>query len=138
MRYANVLLMRAEAYYKTTGSRTGIPDAMLSEVRTRSLNNGASVTDLNNAYFKTDFMEELLEERSRELCYEGLRRFDLFRTNTYAAKMAELDPAKTAPDVRVSVTNAKTNFEQYKMWYPIPRRELLLSSNLVQNPGYPK
>ncbi len=136
IRYADVLLMRAEAYYKTTGSRTGVPDDMLTEVRARSAE-GTDVATLNTIYNKADFMEELMEERSRELCFEGQRRFDLFRTNTYASKIAAIDPVKTAPNLRGRLGEVQNNFTPYKMWYPIPSRELFLSPNFVQNPGYP-
>jgi hypothetical protein len=136
IRYADILLMRAEAHYKLTNSRTGIPDAMLTEVRERSTTDEADVTTLNATYLKPDFMVEMMEERSRELCYEGWRRIDLIRTNTYTSAIAGLDETQTAPNLRNRMNQMKANYQFYKMWYPIPRVEILLSPNLVQNPFY--
>ena len=135
IRYADILLMRAEAHFKLTNSRTGIPDAMLTEVRQRSAG-GTDVATLNADYLRADFMVEMMEERSRELCYEGWRRIDLIRTNTYASAIGGLDETQAAPNLRGRIGEMKENFELFKMWYPIPQVELLLSPNLDQNPGY--
>jgi hypothetical protein len=36
-----------------------------------------------------------------------------------------------------TVPHLKANYEEYKIWYPIPLREMQSNRNLVQNPQYP-
>ena len=133
LRYADVILMYAEAKYKT-GDEAGAR-ASFSELRTRAV--AGDLTKLNaitTAYHKTDFMQELLDERSRELLGEGWRRFDLIRTGKLKSVVAALDPSAMFP--REDVPTVKSNFADNKIWYPLPSREISTNSNLVQNPGY--
>jgi hypothetical protein len=70
----------------------------------------------------------VLDERARELYWEGKRRtdlvrFNLFHTNTY------LWPWKGG------VAGGRA-VEDYRNLYPIPSAELNSNPNLVQNPGY--
>lgn len=133
LRYADVLLMFAEAKFKT-GDETGARD-LLKELRLRACNDDqAKVATITTAYFKADFMQELLDERSRELLGEGWRRFDLIRTNKLKSVVANLDPSAMFP--REDVATVKSNFADNKIWYPIPSREISTNGNLVQNPGY--
>ena len=95
---------------------------------------------MNSAYYKTDFMEELLDERSRELCVEGWRRIDLIRTG----KMTEvIGGIKTVNDTgnkyyyfAPQMEPMKINYKPYKIWMPVPKREREVNKNLSQNPGY--
>jgi len=133
LRYADVLLMYAEAKYKT-GDEAGAR-ALFTEVRTRACNGDLTkVNTITTAYHKADFMQELLDERSRELLGEGWRRFDLIRTGKLASVVAALDPSAMFP--REDVPTVKVNYADYKIWYPIPSREISTNSNLVQNAGY--
>lgn len=132
LRYADVLLLRAEALY-FTGDEAGARD-LLTEVRERSVIAPAVVDDLNNAYFKADFVEELLEERSRELCFENWRRFDLARFNKYDEKINALDPSVGAHNDAAAIL--QQNWQSEKVWIPIPLQQIDLNSNLKQNPGY--
>ena len=137
LRYADLLLIRAEAHYKVKASRAGIPNEMLSEVRQRSLHKKVDIDKVNNHYLKDDFMEELLEERSRELAFEGWRRIDLFRTNKYEDRIEAIDSDKKTPsNLLPRLSQIQLNYADYKMWYPIPQRALELSPNIIQNPGY--
>jgi starch-binding outer membrane protein, SusD/RagB family len=133
LRYADVLLMYAEAKYKT-GDLTGAR-ALLTDLRLRACGDDETkAAGITAAYFKTDFMQELLDERSRELLGEGWRRFDLIRTGQLKTVVANLDESVMFP--REDVTTVKTNFADNKIWFPIPSREISTNSNLVQNPGY--
>ncbi len=136
IRYADLLLMYAEATYKYNGDETSAR-ALLTELRTRAAQEGFTADDLNVSYNEPDFMSELMNERSRELCFEGWRRFDLIRMNKLEESLMALDPSKVKPaqfNENVSIT--QENFASYKIWFPIPLRELDLNKNLVQNPGY--
>jgi len=133
LRYADVVLMYAEAKYKT-GDETGAR-ALFRELRLRACNdNQTNVDAITTAYYKADFMQELLDERSRELLAEGWRRFDLIRTGKLKSVIAGLDPSAMFP--REDVLSVQTNFADYKIWYPIPSRELSTNKSLIQNPGY--
>ena len=138
LRFADILLLHGEAqYYK--GDETGARD-MLLQVRERAAKSAANpttaLTNMTNNYKKDDFMEELLEERSRELCYElGIRRFDLIRFGQLTAVIENLDIADSYHAIQ-SVPALKTNWKPYKIWFPIPTAERDLNQNLTQNDGY--
>lgn len=133
LRFADVVLMYAEARFQT-GDELGAR-ALLREVRLRACNDDvAKVNLLTTAYLKANFMDELMDERGRELAAEGWRRIDLIRTGRIASVVAGLSTSImfTGQDP-VSI---KQNFQPYKIWYPIPSRDLSTNKNLIQNPGY--
>jgi hypothetical protein len=140
LRFADIILTLAETRFKK-GDEPGAR-ALLREVRLRAC--GDNVTTLNQvttAYLRTDFMQELMEERSRELCGEGWRRFDLIRTNTLKTaieNLTELGPPSGSATNLQNVQEVKLNFAEYKIFYPIPSRERELNKNLTQNVGYPQ
>ena len=132
LRYGDILLLRAEALY-FTGDEPGAR-AVLTELRQRSIIAPAIVDDLNTAYFNSDFVKELQEERSRELCFEIWRRIDLARFNIYDETVNSLDSNNGA--YNEGVTLLQQNWKSEKVWFPIPLQQIDLNSNLVPNPGY--
>jgi len=79
LRWGEVVLNRAEAYAKT-----GKPGLALDDVNTirkrAGLTGDALMKEENiNARGYADALECVLDERRRELCYEGHRMFDVFR-----------------------------------------------------------
>ncbi len=133
LRYADILLLHAEALY-FTGNEANARD-FLSQVRARSVSDGFSITDLNNAYQKSDFVEELLEERSRELCFESWRRIDLARFNKLNETINSLSTEVGFYNIRVAPT-IKDNWKPERAWFPIPTIQLDLNENLIQNQGF--
>ncbi|PTX59697.1 putative outer membrane starch-binding protein [Kordia periserrulae] len=132
LRYADILLLHAEAQFflgDEPGART-----TLSLVRERSVANGFTVADLNNAYQRGDFVQELLEERSRELCFENWRRIDLARFNKYDETINSLSTNGFYNERMVPVLQA--NWRSERVWFPIPTIQLDLNANLIQNQGY--
>ena len=107
-RYADVLLMKAEA--KVRNGAKG--DAELNEVRSRVDMPPIDAT-LNN----------ILDERLRELVWEGWRRQDMIRFGTYCQ----------AYDIHTPSDNDRKG---YTTVFPIPDKARRLNSNLEQNPGY--
>ncbi len=85
---------------------------------------------------KTDFIQELLDERSRELCMETQRHFDLARFGRYTSAIKSLSGDKTVGWFNTAVPVLQANWAPYRVWFPIPLTELSLNKNLVQNPGY--
>lgn len=142
LRFADVILMYAEATYKT-GDEAAARE-LLRPIRLRAAkNNAATATALANAYRKADFMEELKDERSRELCSEGWRRFDLIR---WGKLKSVVEALKTTNDDGLKpnvfffnmrhAQSVKDNFKSYKIWYPIPKREREVNTHLQQNPDW--
>lgn len=133
IRYADVLLMHAEAQF-FLGDETAARNTV-SIVRSRALSEGISVSDLNNAYFKANFVEELLDERSRELCYENWRRIDLARFNKYDEVINNLSEEIGFYNIRMAPV-IKSNWRPERVWFPIPTIQLDLNANLIQNQSY--
>jgi hypothetical protein len=116
LRYADVLLMKAEALNEL--GRTSEAEAPLNEVRTRA--GLPVVTGLS----KDAFREKVLVERRMELAFEGQRWFDLIR----------VDNGQYAIDFLHSI--GKTNMTTKHLLFPIPQKEIDANPNLTQNPGY--
>ncbi|MCR4604230.1 MAG: RagB/SusD family nutrient uptake outer membrane protein [Prevotella sp.] len=110
-RYADVLLMRAEARLRLGQDGQADYDA----VRRRA---GMGTRPLT--------LQNLLDERLLELCWEGWRRQDLIRFGQYRSLYGE---EKGHTDI-VDETDGHTTL------YPIPADIITLNSNLVQNEGY--
>lgn len=66
LRFADVLLQYAEALY-FTGDETQAR-SIFTTIRNRVVKPEVDVETLNTAYYKADFVDELLDERKRELC----------------------------------------------------------------------
>ena len=111
IRYADVLLMAAEAYCKATTPDFTKAQTYLNLVRRRAFGNNLNdITSTGEALYQA-----VLDERRLELAMEGEYFFDLVRTNQ---------------------TNKITGFVKGKHEvFPIPQQEILVSG-LTQNPGY--
>jgi len=111
LRYADVLMMRAEALFRINPADTEALQ-LVNQVRTR---NGH-----NPVYSLQTLTEEnLLAERGREFAWEGWRRNDLIRFNKFGDAWDFKQPS--AP--------------KYKL-FPIPKTQMDSNSNLDQNEGY--
>lgn len=131
IRYADILLHNAEARY-FTGDESGAR-ARLKEVRSRIATSETNLNELTTNYYKADFVEELLDSRSRELCYEGWRRIDLIRFGIIDQTIAGLSDDLGTWNTIVPVL--QSNWAHHKMWFPIPQTEIELSP-LEQNPSW--
>lgn len=132
LRYADVLLQYAEALY-FTGNETYARD-YLKIIRERVIEPGIPIEVLEEAYHKQDFVEELLDERRRELCFETKRRVDLIRFNKLGEALLSIDPE--GGNLNAQVLEARFNYEDFKIWLPIPQTQIDVNQNLIQNPGY--
>ncbi len=133
LRFADIILQYAEALYFSGDDTTA--RSMLLKVRTRALGTGSNVSTLTSAYYNVSFIDDLLNERRRELCFESKRRIDLIRFGKLTSVIAAL------PDVAAAGSNAsakllKANWKEYKIWFPIPQTQRDLNINLTQNDGY--
>lgn len=143
LRFADVLLMFAEADYKKNGiiSDEGLEAINRVRQRARGLDaNGVPVTADKtpgfNDYTAADItITEILKERARELCFEFQRWFDLARTGTF-----EYFLDLNRPVSNTDIVNTSTHFDPSKHYlFPIPQSEIDLSTNkehFKQNPNY--
>lgn len=112
-RLAEIYLIRAEAFYAM--KQYGQAAAALNVVRKRA---GLPEYQFTDASL---FWDAILAERQKELFAEwGHRWFDLIRWNTIDAVLGK----------------AKTTWQPYAKYLPIPSKEILLNTYLTQNSGY--
>ncbi|MBW8685928.1 RagB/SusD family nutrient uptake outer membrane protein [Chitinophaga rhizophila] len=107
LRYADVLLMKAEALLRT--NRAGDALTIVNTIRTHRKASSWAAVDL----------DKLIDERGRELYWEGWRRQDLIRFGKF------LQPWQLKP-----------NDDPKNLLFPIPTRDLAVNRNLQQNEGY--
>ena len=112
IRYADVLLMAAEANIKSTAPNDTKAQTYLNEVRRRAF--GDNLHDITST--GTTLYQAILDERRLELAMEGDRFFDLVRTGQAVTKI----PGFVAGKHEV---------------FPIPQQEVDISG-LTQNSNY--
>ncbi|MBT2564325.1 RagB/SusD family nutrient uptake outer membrane protein [Pedobacter sp. ISL-68] len=116
-RLADIMLLRAEALNKT-GDIAGAM-TLVNQIRTRA--GAVAYTPASYAGLTTDQIEDLiLDERARELCYEGKRWYDLVRTGKALKVLGPI--------------NGISNPENF-LW-PINLTEIRLNPLLDQNSYY--
>ena len=134
IRYADVLLMFAEAENFLNGPTDDAHDA-LNSVRGRA--NATTFTGGDRINDPLVFDEVVIDERSRELCFETLRKGDLIRKGRFiqAMKGMELELRNNGGTFAFGAL-AGSNVSSRHLLYPIPSRELSLNRALTQNPGW--
>ncbi len=144
LRYSDVLLMFAEAENEVNGP-TAAAYAAINQVRRRAY--GKLVTGATNltegdipaGLSKTDFTTMIRVERSRELCYEGLRKYDLIRWGILGSTMKSVaTEIKTGASTALQYAgNAGNNItEPRHLLLPIPAYELGVNPALTQNTNW--
>ena len=118
-RMADAYLMYAELAANGFGD-IGLAVGYVNDLRTR----GGSIATITASDLTPDFV---LDERAKELYWEGHRRQDLIRFGKYLTGYNWQWKGGSQAGVDLNVT---------KLIYPIPRKELISNSNLSQNPGY--
>jgi hypothetical protein len=121
IRYAEVLLIYAEALNEWKGNPTAEAYAAIDEVRTRA--GIAKLQDISPSLSKDDFRDAVFQERRKELVFEYQRWFDLVRRG---------------PDYYIKVLKAagKTLAAPRHVHFPTPQRELRLNPKLKQHPDW--
>ena len=78
---------------------------------------------------QSDFRIKVMDERMRELCFEGWRRIDLLRTNNFVELVKE----------RNRWARESGTIQDFNKRYPIPDTEIKTNEAFTQedqNPGY--
>lgn len=147
IRYADILLMRAEAENEIHGVTIDAVE-YLNQIRRRA--HGIDYRTANTEVDKQvsdfvsaeDFRNEIIDERARELCFEGLRRQDLIRWNILNKKLQEtkqkVENAIAEGELNNFTFVAADKFTTGKHeLYPVPAYEIRESKGTItQNPGY--
>lgn len=120
LRYADLLLMNAEALNEVSGGNLEAFTS-INLVRKRARGNASAtvlpdLVGLNQAAFRA----AIERERRVELAFENHRWTDLVRTGRVKDVMKALKP----------------NFQDRNLLLPIPQREIIVNKLLKQNTGY--
>lgn len=109
-RYADVMLLMAEALVREGNAVTSEAAGLFSDVRERAGLNRYAVGDFSGVQ---DFLDKILLERGHELWFEGCRRSDLIRHGKYVEKAKEKGSVTAADHFNVmplpqsAITNGK-------------------------------
>ncbi|HMO61958.1 MAG TPA: RagB/SusD family nutrient uptake outer membrane protein [Ferruginibacter sp.] len=123
-RLSEMYLIYAEAVRRGgTGGDENTAIGYINTIRRRAFGNNSG--DITNADFTTDF---ILDERARELYWEGHRRTDLIRHNKFT-EGTYLWPWKGG-------ISGGTAVRAFRKLYPIPALDINVNQNLQQNPEY--
>ncbi|HEY9486780.1 MAG TPA: RagB/SusD family nutrient uptake outer membrane protein [Chryseosolibacter sp.] len=131
MRYAEVLLIAAEALTEVNNGPNAEAEGYVNEVRARARNWAGVATafpaDVVTNLSKDDFIDLVLDERRLELAFEYHRWYDIKRRNLG-------DEVFKGPNS----LEPQANFDASRDYLmPLPRTELAINPNLrPQNPGY--
>lgn len=121
-RLAEMYLVYAEAVLRGgTGGDNATAVSYINKIRTRAYGNASG----NVATISTDF---ILDERARELYWEGFRRTDLIRYGKFT-EGTYLWPFKGGVKDGTAVPD-------FRKIYPIPTADISSNPNLKQNPEY--
>jgi hypothetical protein len=127
-RLSEMYLIYAEAVLRGgTGGDATTALSYINKIRGRAYANDPSSTtgNIGSSQLSLDF---ILDERARELYWEGFRRTDLVRYNKFT-ESSYLWPWKGG-------VGSGTGVPSFRKIYPIPSRDINTNLNLVQNPGY--
>lgn len=140
LRYADVLLMRAEAENEVNDGPTAAAYSAINMVRRRGygkdINTANAAVDLPAGLSKADFLTRIQKERGWELCFEGFRKFDLIRWNIIGSTLRTTEAALKKYRAAFPYIAGDYFKDNKHELYPIPQAERDLDHNLTQNPGY--
>jgi starch-binding outer membrane protein, SusD/RagB family len=121
-RLGDAYLMYAEAVLRGGGGNTGTAVNYVNALRERAYGD-----DSGNIAAGDLTLDFVLDERSRELWWEGHRRTDLVRYGRFTTSGVWSWKGGT---------QAGGTTDGFRDLYPIPANEIVSNPNLVQNPGY--
>jgi tetratricopeptide (TPR) repeat protein len=131
LRYADVLLSKAEAIIETNGN---IDEAIALINRIRTERDDVKITALPMGLSQNEARNKLRHERRIEFALEGLywadiKRWDIGK-DIYPLEIRDKNGGNLIE------TKFPNGYLEYYNLLPIPDQELSLNKNLVQNPGW--
>jgi hypothetical protein len=130
LRYADVILLAAEAAMMDNNSGKALEYFNLIRKRARNCGDGIHPADLTGSVTK----KEIMDERAREFALEGERFFDLVRwkevENEVGGSRMEWWENNT------SYNGTAIRYDQKIDFFPLPAIETSKNSNLKQYPGW--
>lgn len=135
LRYADVLLMYAEAVNEYAGAPDELARECVRQVRSRA---GIATDERQTASYDA-FRTLVRNERARELAFEGLRKWDLIRWGEFVAAMngygeQAADERWIRDDTSQLAEEIGANVRAKHVYLPIPSKELSVNKLLKQNP----
>lgn len=130
IRSAEVLLSRAESYYRSGNEADALANLVLLKKNRYKVYTEETATELSGS----TLLEEIYKQRRLELAFEGDRFFDLKRRNLPIERdgtKGDLADGTGIPYVFLSLPAG-----DYKFQLPFPSSEINFNENLKQNPGY--
>ncbi|MBT8234073.1 MAG: RagB/SusD family nutrient uptake outer membrane protein, partial [Saprospiraceae bacterium] len=119
LRLGEMYLIRAEARFRTNDDAGALED--LNTLR--AARDASALSSIPN--FRT-----ILEERQRELVFEGHTTFDYWRNGITMVR------SQCNTGLEVNLTSCSVNASDFRTVHPIPDDEVLVNQNMVQNDGY--
>ncbi|SHI77062.1 Starch-binding associating with outer membrane [Mesonia phycicola] len=124
IRVAEMYLNYTEAVLRGgAGGDLQTATSYINELRERAFGNNSG--NISSADLSLDF---IIDERARELYWEGQRRTDLIRFEEFTTS-SYLWPFK-------GDAKAGTSVSDFRNLFPLPSNIILINTNLTQNPGY--
>lgn len=118
IRLSEIYLIRAEAAAELGRNESALAD--LNEIRLRANPEAGAWSNVD----KTALVDEIMNERRRELCLEGIWFFDLMRRGLSLVRND------------CEGNNCNVSYPSDKFVLPIPRQSVDSNGNMEQNPGY--
>lgn len=131
LRYADVLLMYAEALNEQNAGNVATAVPYVNRIRTRAGLSGAAL--LSPAISQGDLRLAIERERRIELNMEGHRWFDLVRTGR---ALAVMNNHFTKYSIKLNATSPVVQIEPYQLVFPIPIGEINTNPIIKQNDIY--
>ncbi len=120
-RLAEMNLIYAESFLRNGGGDKTTALQYFNALRERAYGNTTGdVSDI--------VLDDMLNERGKELCWEGSRRTDLIRFGKYTGSSYLWQWKGGVKD--------GTGIDSHFNLFPIPSTDLVANPNLIQNPGY--
>jgi hypothetical protein len=124
VRFAEVLLILSEAYHNTS-------DDVNSLKYLNTVNQKRDPSSLGYTITGATLQDSILNERQKELAFEGYRFWDLYRLQRSFVKPQAQDASNNIIK-SITVTPGTTR----NFIFPIPNDEILVNPNIAQNPNY--
>lgn len=130
LRYSDILLMKSEALNELAKTGEAVP--YLNMVRNRA---GLGDIDASSVASQDDFFNELMDERMREFCFEGIRKHDLIRWGRLKTNMEILRQDMESYGIESSSWYYRQcdNIDEKHNLLPIPLKEVTINQLLDQS-----